>query len=221
MELKMNNRCTIAFDLDGVLVDIVTPIKEKLISMLDCQMLDTHNYRIQTDPEISRKEIWKVFDAVFEDYKNIPIIDSAENLLEMLYKITEDPVHIVTSRPIRAATVTHKLIQRFCKVPYSCIITGNSNEKLNYLNGHCYFVEDRRRTAIQLASAGKHVFLVDQIYNRPCAGPRISRIAGVHELIPMINYLVEFRKEQETAKIPPMFDWYQRSDNIYIQNGTR
>jgi hypothetical protein len=213
----MHSRCNIAFDLDGVLVDIVTPIKEKCISILGSEMLDTNSYQIQTNPPTSMTQIWKVFDAVFEDYKKIPILPGIENFIDLLFSMTNDPIRIVTSRPVRVATATHKLIQRFCKVPYVCIITGNSKEKYRYLNNYSFFVEDRRATAIDLAIRGKHIFLIDQIYNRPCYGPRISRIASVEELIPMANHLISPKESDSCNYIPEIFQHNQRIDQRYVR----
>jgi hypothetical protein len=224
-KIQMPTNCNIAFDLDGVLIDLVSVLRKKLPELCGCEFVDTNAYRITTNPVISNAKLWKAFDAIFEDYKNFPIFEGAEDLCRILFTATNDPIRIVTSRPIRAATATHKLIQRFCKVPYVCIITGNHAEKYRYLTDYCYFVEDRRATAIDLAVRGKHVFLVDRGYNRPCAGPRISRIEGVHELIPMINQLVvhhdtEIELPFNSKNIPYIFSVNQRDDGCYINNGT-
>ena len=157
----MKNRITsnIAFDIDEVMVEFVNPVRDlitkhgyKLSQTIDCHDLTKH-----IEPEISRNQLYKLFNLIYQDPNSTPIIEGAQQLCTNLYVKTTDPVVFITMRSANWATETHQLVKKFCKVPYVLVFADPQIGKLPYLNGIHYFVDDRRKTIMELAEAGKTV----------------------------------------------------------------
>jgi len=198
-------RNNIAFDLDSTLVDLTTVFNTVLDEMFPGhRKLNVDSFQIHTEPALTNKEIWWVFYEVFPRVKDLKPFPGAIETLEKLYQYTGDPISIITARPMNFATETYRLVHRIMgSIPYSLHITQDSREKIKYLHGIDYFVDDRRRTAIELAENGKHVYLVDRPWNQelPDLSPKvfhsITRIAEVEALKPIIEWFI--RNEGEPS----------------------
>jgi len=183
----MNKKLNIAFDLDGVLVDLPTAMIEDLMELTG-KNLEYHE-KFNLGEVVGQENIDKVLYRLYHSYDLIPIMDEARYVLNYLWMKTEQPITIVTARSIDYATETHKLVKRVFKdIPYILIFCGGHSNKHTYLHDFDYFVEDRRRTAIELAKKGKTVFLIDTNYNRDIKGKfpwgkRIIRIKDLNELM--------------------------------------
>jgi len=181
---------SIAFDLDGVLVCLIKSFKLALhdIHSLDFDIKKQTVFNLQQNLPLTKTEINSVLHIAYAMWKHTPIYNGAEELCNTVYACTQRPVKIVTNRPYAAATKTYALINRFCKVPYELILNYRGYNKGEFLHDYEYFVEDRRRTAIELAKLGKTVFLVNQPWNQGFTLQSIKRIPNVATLIPWIQY---------------------------------
>ena len=184
----------IAFDLDGVLVDIMPAVNRLLKERHNVKMLPIKQWNIKTEPEqLPEDLIWECIHSAYDRMDDIRIYSGAKELLWKLFELTDhqDPVKIITARPPkRAANLTYKVVsERLCDFPYELVIVSD-NDKLPYLNRYKYMVEDRRRTAKYLAWEGKHVYLVNRTYNKMEKTERVSRIRGVYDLIPIAEKFV-------------------------------
>lgn len=178
----------VAFDLDGVLVNtfgVFCNVLEE--SHPGIKVLKNNEFRISTDPPITDKEIWRIFYEAFPRIDDIKIFPGASSLLRWVFDETLEPVKIVTSRPRKFQLETLFLIKKFYDGPLHLQMVDDSSEKINYLKRQDIFVEDRRKTAIQLAAAGKTVLLIDRYYNRLTY--YVPGIIVVNDLFEVYEYL--------------------------------
>lgn len=174
----------IAFDLDGVLVDPMPAFNRIIWEEYKSVQVPANSFEVKTEPFLDNITIDNCIERAMFCIDEIVIMPGASELLERLYELSGVPVKIITARsPKRLANVTHKLVgERLCKVPYDLTLTSKYSKVL-FLNQYTFMVEDRRRTAREIAAAGKKCYLVDAVYNQMEDHPLIKRISGVHELI--------------------------------------
>jgi hypothetical protein len=183
----------IKFDLDGVLVDFEGCVR-KMLAGLGFEVV-SNEWRIKTKPMIPDAELLNIFDIVYSEPEHIDIIDGATQLINRLYEITGCPVEIVTARPVKTAASTHALVERITDRPFT-IAYKNGHSKLHYLKTVDYFVEDKPSTVIELANAGKKVFMPVWPWNKHVESGRYGRgkviqIKGVADLVSTANMLVK------------------------------
>ena len=113
--------------------------------------------------------------------------------MSMLSNKTEDSIYFVTQRPKKYASETFQLIQRFCPYPFKVAMCDSSDDKYKYLTDYKYFVEDRRRTALQLAQESITVYVPPRSWNKMKVCPDyICRLpTGIEDLFPLIELFVE------------------------------
>lgn len=189
----------IAFDLDGTLIDIMTPIKKLLLEIYKIELKDNDPKYVQFDLTIptglSKNEVWEIIRLVYQEPKTISIYPGATELLTKLYEKTRESPLIITSRPFDAANDTYMVVERIMKkVPFTLILKHDRCHKADYLQGYRFYVEDRRRTAIELSDMGFGVPLIRKNYNHipdiHDKYPNIYYISGIHELILHINEFI-------------------------------
>ena len=183
----------IAFDLDGVLVDVWSNVLEIIKERYDCKILPQTEHQLHTEPQISNELIWECIFIAYEQIGTVEIYPGAEELLEKLFHLSgcNDPIRIITARPALTASNTYEFFEkRFNGFEYE-IIFAPGQDKLQYLNRYGYMVEDRRKTAKHLADNGKTVFLLDRQYNQMVElNPGIRRIGNLEDLIPYANKFI-------------------------------
>jgi hypothetical protein len=176
-------RLDIAFDIDGCFVDIMSLLNDRL-AKCGISILDNGKFEIECDPPQTVDQLWNYFVESYAHYEKVPIYPGARDLCDILFGMSRCPIQFVTGRPSYAATHTHLLIERFCKVPYTISFTGHhDHSKLDYLNGYKFFVEDRRKTAREIAMTGRTVYVPNRPWNQMEYMPGIVRIDGIHDLI--------------------------------------
>ena len=180
----------IAFDIDGVVADVMKPIRE------NCRETFGHDYDHTKETSYDLGPALGIDDeAVVTAYVNhclskweeIPIDPTAGLLMESLYVHTGRAIPFVTHRhrnPME--TATYDLMESFIKVPFTISFAGGTSyqthKKSVYIpEGYC-FVEDRRATAVALASEGILTFLVRTPYNKLDSRQYMSRIIEVNDL---------------------------------------
>lgn len=181
-------RVDIAFDLDGVLVDFWTRALAVAESM-GITVVRTNRYEQEMFFEregrmATRDDRSELYRRTFDLLDINDIEPGARIFVNRLYSLTEKPLYVVTARPIWAAWNTFRIMRDICgKTPFVVAFAKTGTEKAKYLNGVNTFVEDRRRTAYELAVLGYKVYLVDKYYNRQVIStPKIQRIESVNLL---------------------------------------
>lgn len=194
----MKKLIDIAFDLDGTLINIMDPVERLLFEKFGAKIVHPDGFQLHTEPFLEDEQIWECINEAYEFHDEIKIYPGATELLTKLYSLSDnDPIKIITARPPkRAANTTYKYVsERLCDLPYELVIVSD-NDKLPYLHRYTYFVEDRRKTAIQLAEAGKKVFFLKRKWNKlPKAYENICEIDAIKRLIPFAEDFI--RSEHE------------------------
>ena len=186
----------IAFDIDGVIVNTIEVFINEL-RRNGINYIPTGEFQIKTDPEISDDEIWKFFRQAYTKVDEFKFFDGALELMMKVHSLTRLPVLFVTARPIDMATEHYALMDRLMyrknehMIPYIIAFSSGPDKKY-YLNDYQYFVEDRRKTALDLAvHQGKDVFVPIREYNLIENPPnRIHYIDGLPELTENLHIIL-------------------------------
>ena len=164
----------LAFDIDGVVADIMTTFLDLARTRYDCghhlRYEDLTTFRLEDcldlEPRIIEQLIRELIDRPHE--LTVAPLPHAVPVLTRLAR--ETPLIFVTARD-RAAPIQTWLQQTLAEVPPAAIrvvATGDPDTKLHYLLDHRvrYFVEDRLETCQQLAGHGITPILFAQPWNR-------------------------------------------------------
>ena len=190
----------IAFDLDGVLVDFIKPLRYWLHKLYDAKIIDDSKYRLIIDPFLTIFCLKKCFYLTYKNHSMIKAYPGAYQLLRTLWDLSDnDPIRIITARSaISAANYTHKLLKNILsEIPYN-LSFALRQDKLLRLNRCAYFVEDNRQTAIELAKNGKKVFLVKKSYNK--LSDDYPNITPIDDLYYLLERVESFIKEEDCGK---------------------
>ena len=136
---------------------------------------ETRGFLIETENNLPWAKLEKCFQETYKRWDELIIYPGVPEFLRELYWSSDnDPIRIITARPAyQCANDTYRLCERL-GVPFELIITGNPAtmlpgqpdiDKFNYLNRYKFFVDDRRKTAIELSQKGKYVYMPKQCYN--------------------------------------------------------
>jgi uncharacterized HAD superfamily protein len=197
MPLNIYKTKGVAFDIDGVVADVMHVIRGK------CEETFGRPYNIERETQYDLT--WALGlpnnpEAV-EAYVNhclgfvdeIPIDPYTVKLTNALYDHTRRAIPFVTHRhrdPMMA--VTYDLIESFIEVPYTISFAGGtryqSSKKADYIPSGYEFVEDRRATAVELAEAGIFCWLLRTPYNKLDRTQQNSNIALANDLKDLYDF---------------------------------
>jgi uncharacterized HAD superfamily protein len=183
---EQRRKMKIAFDLDGVLVNLMEVFDGLLHQRYGKTVTPTGNFHITVEG-ISEVEVADLLYECIRMHDRISPFPYASELLKRVHEVTDDVITIVTARPKVFASETFFLVDRICPVPYRISMVESHTEKINHLRKFDAFVEDRRKTAFLLADAGKTVFLVNRPYNVCPDHPNIRKIEDLGELLSIIE----------------------------------
>jgi len=164
----------LAFDIDGVVADIMTTflalVRERygMGHHLTYEHITTFRLEdcLDLEPRIIRELIRELIDRPHE----LPIAPFPQAVPVLTRLAEETPLVFVTARD-RAEPIQRWLNAALAPVPSRAIwvmATGDPEAKLHYLKAHyiAYFVEDRLETCFELASQGITPILFAQPWNR-------------------------------------------------------
>ena len=187
------HKIKIAFDLDGVLVDMIHVFNICLQETYKISVPETYDqFDISKTLPLTKKQIWEIFYKAYPKVYLFPIYPGAKKLLAKLHEATGEPITILTARPYQFAPDTYQLAQRICKkIPFTLILKHKRCHKSCHLAGFEYYIEDRRKTALELVGMGFKMFLVDKCYNQiPFQVANLAQIDLIADLIPRVDDLV-------------------------------
>lgn len=186
----------IAYDIDGCFLDLCSLFSAYAMSKFQTNIKNVKHYDLTIGTGLTKDQVWKAIEWAYRNPEMVPIYEGAEEVVRKTYELTGEPILFITARPASSAHQTHETIRRFCDVPY-LIAFANDHKKIDYLTGKRYFVDDRRRTAIQLAKHGLTVFMPRRSYNELSYDhDGIIPIDGIHELVPFLDELMEAHNER-------------------------
>jgi len=148
---------------------------------------------------------YRLFTERFNEIK--PIDDHVYGFLKFIYGEDKEPIRIITARPKGA--LMHYCIERtlenlFPEVDFSIDVVESGSQKHRYMFGTDIIFEDRRKTAIDMASHGYIVFLRNDVYNSMprSAATKIGDMGPWQELSP--GTIVTFDDYSEVMEYAPM-----------------
>lgn len=185
----------IAFDLDGTLIDIIPTFKKVLWEKYKAKVPKYEGFKIKTNPHLEYDKIKECFLEAFKRIDDIKIFPEAQEFLHKLYKLADgnDPIRIVTARPLTSANDTYKICEKICKgIDFEVVIVEDSDNKIKYLNRYDYYVDDRRKTALHLTSFGKKVYMLKKEYNQPLPeNHNVYQITSMKQLLPVAKFFIK------------------------------
>ena len=184
MPLDLNKA---AFDLDGVVVDVVTPFLRLLG--------ERYNYKGFTPEDVTGFDLAAVL-GVPEEIVGELLVDLFERPIEIgarpypgaarvLAKLGRmEPLLFITSRPSPEPITAwfEAILPRLPPSRFEVVATGDPELKLECLleRNRLYFIDDYLDTCIMLSQAGLKPFVFDQPWNR--SDESLPRIKGWDEL---------------------------------------
>jgi hypothetical protein len=109
---------------------------------------------------------YRLFTERFSEIK--PIDDHVYEFLKAIYKDGEEPIRVITARPngmLMHYCCSELLKGLFPDIAFSIDIVDSGADKHKYMFGSDIMFEDRRKTALDLASRGIIVFVRRANYN--------------------------------------------------------
>jgi uncharacterized HAD superfamily protein len=192
----------IAFDLDGTLIELMPTFERILFEKHNASIVQHDSFKILTEPELPWSVLEQVFFDAFECIDEIQVYPGVYEVLNKLYTESDnDPIRIITARPAwKAANATYKLVNKVCQdVPFEIVIVGTPDnthmigpmaEKHTYLNRYDYYVDDRRKAAIELSEKyNKRIFMPNKRYNKLPLGQRFDGIIPIADISELIYHI--------------------------------
>lgn len=221
---EKNNKLRIGIDIDEVITEFVKPFfefcKEKNIRTPNFE--DVNCFDLENIMDLSREEVHSLFGEFNDSEERVKrggFIDFSKEGINELAKNSE--LFIITARMEKIINPTKDFFKEHfpgihLEIAHSGDTFGKKKNKVEICSelGVDFFIEDRRKTALECAEAGVKVFLMDKPWNREnCEHENIIRVKGWKEILEKINegkikqevdYVEEVRKfvEEECRKNP-------------------
>lgn len=159
----------IVFDIDGVVANFAAAFKMYAPKRYGIKIIDIPEFNWDFDPPLTGLMIENMIARFIRDHSNkIRLMVPGGNLVDYVWNKTHRPITFITARHEMTCSATHHWIKTYFPYIDPIIITVNTgNDKLKYMEDYACIAEDRRKTAIHLASNGKIIFLPIRDYNWP------------------------------------------------------
>jgi len=169
------SRINIAFDIDGTIIDIYESVKREVEWYKDESVDDATGYIMGDTWNINNIILSNIINTIIKNYNCIPIYEYVYEVMKYLHDKTDDYIQFITSRSITHYTYTHMLLKRILKdIPFQIAFSEN---KIEFLNNYDFFMDDRRKTVLELSAMGKTVFMPTHCYNNiPDEVPNVIKL---------------------------------------------
>lgn len=174
----------IGFDMDGVICDLMTPVRQKILDRYGYDVdASERTFKVQV-PGVEDKDIWQIFGEAIRSGEAEPYPE-APAVLDELYRMYREPIFILTARQGRHALSTLEWFDKYIPCPVDVRMVDSAKEKwLNMPRHITHFVEDRLRTANDIANRGKDVFLVNRLWNTGReTNPYVTRVDNLSAVL--------------------------------------
>jgi uncharacterized HAD superfamily protein len=167
-------RNRLAFDIDGVVADIMTPFlllaRERFDVGHHLRYEDITTFALSECLDLEPRIILELIRELIDRPHELPVAPFPHAVPVLTRLAGEAPLLFVTARD-RARPIEIWLNRTLTAVPAAAIrvvATGDAETKIHYLQEHHiqYFVEDRLETCLQLATHGITPILFAQPWNR-------------------------------------------------------
>jgi uncharacterized HAD superfamily protein len=159
----------IAFDIDGVVANFSEAFVPYANRRYGIRFIEGPKFHWDVEPEITPFLFEKLIAWFIRDHSNkIKVLEPGKAVVDYVWDKTRKPITFVTARHEMTVSATHHWVKtNFPGMDFILITVDGHSDKIRYLDGINSFVEDRRRTVIELAEAGKTVFMPMRHYNWP------------------------------------------------------
>lgn len=159
----------IAFDIDGVVANFSGAFVPYAEQRYGIRFIPGPKFHWEVEPDITPFLFEKLIAWFIRDHSNkIKALEPGAELVDYVWNKTQKPITFVTARHEMTVSATHHWIKSyFPGMDFVSITVDGHADKIRYLDDIDCFVEDRRRTVIELAEAGKTVFMPMRHYNWP------------------------------------------------------
>lgn len=194
------HRTPIAFDLDSVLNETtgqdIAKALTKEFGIPDERLREHHpdgyemfNFKVGDVPV---KEVVRVVNkAILEDSPSALASPFMSEVMDYVYKVTEQPITVITARHPMNVGVTYRWLEEHLNVPFiAYVMHGRKKETVLQHLGSRIFIDDRWKTIQSMIDWGGLLFPV--IYSRPWNENRpkeldATRIRDLRDIIPLLN----------------------------------
>lgn len=164
----------LGFDIDGVTFDIMSPLMEMFGEKIGRKIPinDITQFAVEKSLNLTPHEsalFSIVLDFFLSNGGNVRPYDGAILFMQSYFKRTNQTLVFITGRPSRHQQSTHDLVAKFLSpgTPFRIHHTHSTNKYAYVVSeGIDIFVEDRRKTALDLANRGVKVLLMNRPWNR-------------------------------------------------------
>lgn len=184
------NQLNICIDIDGTMTEPydwipmandyfntrVTPEQVRVYEIYDILGVQIESYN----------EFYRLFGELMHDEVRIRI--GVKDVIDTLHE--NHRIHIVSAREEKMKNVTEKWLLRY-EIPRDTLSLLGIHNKVSKAQELCcdIFIEDRYENAVELASVGFKVLLIDCNYNQSYCYSGITRVANWLEIE---NYIKEY-----------------------------
>jgi uncharacterized HAD superfamily protein len=160
----------IAFDIDGVVADLfplISRIMNEKYGVIHTENMQ-RSYSLDSIPGVSKREVSICINTAIINYLSYKPYYGAIKFLEKYHKFSKRTLHFITSRDNRkeiAEATANWLSLYLKKMPYSIHFTQDKFSVCKELEIDI-FIEDRAKTAMEIACKGISVVVIDRPWNR-------------------------------------------------------
>lgn len=184
------------FDIDGVVADVYSEFRAGILKRFGYDIDSTPDRTFQIEvPGHSKNEVWEVVDDVLTDQDRVKPYPEAAAAIRKFIELKGCPVYFLSARKecFREETLRW-LILNLHLSPWELrlILSNGSKAKYDLIPSYVtHFVEDRLRTANELAARGKRIFLINRPWNigrdTHSDVTRVDNLFDVHEIMAHLN----------------------------------
>ncbi|WP_026476325.1 5' nucleotidase, NT5C type [Alkaliphilus transvaalensis] len=188
--MKKLNLC---IDIDGTITEAYDWIpRANSYFNTNITAMDVKVYDIHQNLGVERKaydEFYRSYGEILHD--EVTIRAGAKEVLDELAK--DHQIHFVTAREERMRDVTNKWLKRHLIPLNTLSLLGSHNKIGKAIELSCdIFIEDRYENAIQLASSGFQVLLINCYYNQEPLPPQVTRVNNWFEIKNVIEEYTQY-----------------------------
>ena len=157
----------IAFDIDGIVANFSQGFLVWVEEEYGLTFTSGNQFNWSSDQGIPDKTFKRIIAEFIRDHSYLinPLKDGA-NLVRYVWEKTSRPITFITARDGSTIQATHSWLNfHFPAIDFTCVTVKRGSSKYRYLDEFDCFIDDRRKTAVDLAGIGKVVFLPSRQYN--------------------------------------------------------
>lgn len=169
----------IAFDIDGIVAKFAAPFQVWADQKYGFTFTEQDGFHWSSDQGIPDRAFMAIIAEFIRENSDLIRPDLAgASLVNYVWNATKRPITFITARDYSTVGATDGWMRHwFPHIDFVCITVKSGKDKWRYLDDFGVFVEDRRRTAVDLAGIGKMVIMPARKYNRLDSGEYMKIIA--------------------------------------------